>query len=76
MEGLGCYSPLLLPNCSIHYLNCVAMILKVFTVKLKKYLWEHFLNNFDDSDNCTLHYLCPCSGCHQSRPPTVDLNHL
>ena len=45
-------------------------------LKLKKYLWEHFLNNFDDSDNCTLHYLCPCSGCHQSRPPTVDLNHL
>ena len=45
-------------------------------LKLKKYLWEHFLNNFDDSNNCTLHYLCPCSGCHQSRPPTVDLNHL
>jgi len=44
--------------------------------KLKKYLWEHFLSNFDVNNNYTLHYLCPCSRCHQSRPPTLNLNHL
>ena len=44
--------------------------------KLKRYLWEHFLNHSDDNNNCTLHYLCSCSGCHQSRPSTIDLNHF
>ena len=44
--------------------------------KLKKYLWEHFFNHFNDNNNCTLHYLCRCSECHQSRPCTIDLNHL
>ena len=44
--------------------------------KLKRYLWKHFLNHFDDNNNCTLHYLYPCSGCHQSRLSTIDLNHL
>ena len=45
-------------------------------LKLKKYLWEHFLNYFDDNNNCTLHCLCSCSGWHQSRPCTIDLNHF
>ena len=25
--------------------------------KLKKHLWDHFLNHFDDNNNCTLHYV-------------------
>ena len=44
--------------------------------KLKQYLWEHFLNHFDVKNNCTLHYQCPCSRCHQSKPPTINLDHL
>ena len=46
--------------------------------KLKKYLWDHFLNYFDDNNirNCTLHYQCPCSRCHLSRPPTSNFTHL
>ena len=48
----------------------------VLKAKLKRYLWDHFLSNFDVDNNCTLHYLCPCSKCHHSRPPTLNLNHL
>ena len=44
--------------------------------KLKKHFWEHFLNHFEDNNNCTLHYQCPCSECHISRPPTINLTHL
>ena len=41
--------------------------------KLKRYLWDHFLNRFDDNNNCTLR---PCSRCHLSRPPTSNFTHL
>ena len=41
--------------------------------KLKQFLWDHFLNHFDDNNNCTIHFQCPCSQCHTSRPPTVNL---
>ena len=44
--------------------------------KLKKHFWDHFMNHFDDNNNCTLHYQCPCSRCHISRPPTINLTHL
>ena len=44
--------------------------------KLKSYLWDHFLTNFDENNNCTLHYLCPCSRSHQTKPPTTNFNHL
>ena len=44
--------------------------------KLKTFLWDHFITNFEDNNNCSLHYLCPCSRCHQSRPPTSNLNYL
>ena len=44
--------------------------------KLKSYLWEHFLTNFDENNNCTLHYLCTCSRSHQTKPPTTNYNHL
>lgn len=48
----------------------------VIKYKVKQYLWNHFLTNFDDTINCTLHFLCPCSRCHQSKPPTSNLHHL
>ena len=41
-----------------------------------KLKWDHFLNYFDDNNNCTLHYQCPCSRCHLSRPPTSNFTHL
>ena len=44
--------------------------------KLKQFLWDHFLNHFDDNNNCTFHFQCPCSRCHTSRPPTVNLTPL
>ena len=44
--------------------------------KLKTFLWNHFLTNFGDNSNCTLHFMCPCSRCHQSHPLTANLNYL
>jgi len=44
--------------------------------KLKSFLWNHFLTNFDESNKCTFHFLCPCSICHQSRPPITNFKHL
>ena len=44
----------------------------VLKSKLKSFLWNHFLMNFDDSNNCTFHFLCPCRTCHQSKPPTTN----
>ena len=44
--------------------------------KLKTFPWDHFITNFEDNNNCSLHYLCPCSRCHQSHPPTSNLNYL
>ena len=38
--------------------------------KLQLFLWNHFTNNFEDNNSCSLHYYCPCSGCsHRPRPP-------
>ena len=32
-------------------------------VRLRAYLWEHFELNFDSSNLCSYHYLCPCYKC-------------
>ena len=37
--------------------------------KLKRYFWNHFLNNFDNDILCTFHYLCPCTRCTKSPVP-------
>ena len=37
---------------------------------LTKFLWTHFQVNFDSSDSCTFHYLCPCSKCLSSSNST------
>jgi len=41
--------------------------------KLKSYLWNHFLSNFNDDINCSFYFLFPYSRCHQSKPPTTNL---
>ena len=41
--------------------------------RLKHFLWDHFIQNFDDDNDCSLHYLCPCSRCHFSHPPTTNM---
>ncbi len=30
---------------------------------LTKYLWKHFIENFDPNNLCTFHFLCPCYKC-------------
>ena len=32
-------------------------------LKLKKFLWCHFIKNFNPNNLCTYHYLCPCAKC-------------
>ena len=53
----------------------MSMSFYILKSKLKRFMWEHFLANFD-ANNCTLHYLCPCPRCHQSKPPTSNFNYL
>ena len=50
-----CYQPL---NC--HHQS---------QTKSLQYMWNHFVDNFDDDKPCTYHYLCPCSKCHKRPPP-------
>jgi len=37
--------------------------LSIATIKarLKAYMWNHFVDNLDDDNPCTYHYLCPCT---------------
>ena len=32
-------------------------------MSLKSFFWSHFLQNFDPSNPCTFHMMCPCSKC-------------
>jgi len=37
-----------------------------------KFLYEHFLTNFNSDNPCTYHFLCPCRKCcNAPRPPTM-----
>ena len=49
---------------------------EVIKSKLKMHFWNHFIENFDDNNHCTLHYQCPCSACHVSRPLLLNLSYL
>ena len=31
--------------------------------KLHQYFWSNFITNFDSTNVCTYHYLCPCLTC-------------
>ena len=37
----------------------------IYTIKRKlyNYMWEHFIQNFDDTNVCSFHYNCPCCHC-------------
>ena len=48
--------------------------LTVIKQKLKNFLWNHFLANFDNS-LCCFHYPCPCSRCSKN-PASNNFNHL
>jgi len=48
--------------------------LEVIKVKLKKFLWNHFLANFDNS-SCKFHYLFPRPHCSKTPTPT-NYNYL
>ena len=67
--------PSLWNSIMIHILD-LNMSVCLLKSKLKSYLWDHFLTNFDENNNCTLHYLCLCSRSHQTKPPTTNFNHL
>ena len=41
--------------------------------KLSKYLWKHFLNNFNPAITCSFSILCPCINCSKvPKPPNFD----
>ena len=44
-------------------------------IKLKRYFWNHFLNNFDSNILCSFHYLCPCTHCSKS-PASNNYSYL
>ena len=35
---------------------------------IKKYFWDQFLLNFNPSDICSYHLVCPCHKCHITKP--------
>ena len=39
--------------------------------KIRKHLWNHFLNHFDDQNPCSFHFVCPCSKCYTVRRPIL-----
>ena len=46
----------------------------ILKAQLSTFLWKHFIENFDDCNPCTFHFLCPCSKCSASpRPVSLDL---
>jgi len=48
--------------------------LEVIKIKLKNFLWNHFIVNFDNTP-CNFHYLCPCSRCAKTPAPN-NYNYL
>jgi len=39
--------------------------------KLHKFMWNHFIEQFDDSNVHSFHYLCPCCHCSTTAQPTM-----
>ena len=44
-------------------------------IKLKKFLWSHFLDNFDGNNPCTFSFMCICNKC-LSYPTPINLSHF
>ena len=49
---------------------------EVIKSKSKIHFWNHFVENFNDSNHCTLHYQCPYSVCHTTGPLSLNLSYL
>ena len=43
--------------------------LEIIKLQLKKFLWNHFLLNFDNTP-CSFHYSCPCTRCSKTPAPS------
>ena len=42
-------------------------------VIIRKFMWSHFMSNFNSDNPCTFHFLCPCSKCTNiSHPPNLN----
>ena len=37
---------------------------RLIKIQISKFLWNHFITNFDPDNHCTYHLRCPCSNCH------------
>ena len=53
----------------------LTLSLNQIKMKLNNFLWNHFMQNFDPSNNCTLHFVCPCCNC-KCHPSTPDFRTL
>jgi len=52
---------------------------KLIKIKTENFFWDHFLTNFDDNNNCTLHYISvplfkmpPVTSIHFQFEPPVE----
>ena len=52
-------------------LPSIDLSLSFYSIKrtLKQFFWDHFVNNFNSSNYCSFHYLCPCYKCVDARQP-------
>ena len=50
----------------------IDLSLSFYSIKrtLKQFFWDHFVNNFNSSNYCSFHYLCPCYKCVDTRSVT------
>ena len=39
--------------------------------RIYRFLWEHFLTNFNSDNPCTYHFVCPCSRCSSIPHPPL-----
>ena len=42
--------------------------------RLRQLFWNHFMSNFDSSNICSFHYLCPCPRCSKN-PVNMHYSH-
>ena len=81
------YHPVSLKSCTSmeHILSCTTLTIttsysilyyslaSTLTIHVEHncFLTYHFLANFDPSNSCTLHFLCPCSRCQSNSTPQL-----
>jgi hypothetical protein len=49
----------------------IDLTLSVITIRkhLLDFFWQHFTDNFDSNNPCTLHFMCPCNSCSKLPRP-------